>query len=295
MEVHVLKQIKFSYTFNLDNILNQDKIIDCCIGMNGEVIILAQLNEPDRYDENGIGIFPKVSSKKDNHYRIYKIFSESISKIDIQNEHFNYHFIRDLGNETYLLACARSYYYNENKYDLNAHIYDCKGEKLREFLIGDGIQDIKVTKEGTIWTSYFDEGIFGNYGWENPIGSSGLRAWDTHGNSLYSYDPANEEYSICDCYALNISEENEVWFYFYTEFYICRLTKNMNTEYWKSDISGAHMLLISYGFVLIDQGYNEQSKYELFRIENNQLKKIGVYEFLDESGYHFGWAILLFC
>ncbi|WP_176444820.1 hypothetical protein [Paenibacillus herberti] len=40
----------------------------------------------------------------------------------------------------------------------------------REFLLGDGIQSVQVTDKGIIWTSYFDEGVFGNNGWDKPIG-----------------------------------------------------------------------------------------------------------------------------
>ena len=63
-------------------------------------------------------------------------------------------------------------------YDKNGRIYTNKGKFVRDILLGDGIQTVQATSEGVIWTSYFDEGIFGNYGWDNPLGSSGLVAWD---------------------------------------------------------------------------------------------------------------------
>ncbi|WP_440117757.1 hypothetical protein [Paenibacillus sp. QZ-Y1] len=79
------------------------------------------------------------------------------------------------------------------------------GNTIREFLLGDGIQSVQVTKNGTIWTSYFDEGVFGNNGWSNPIGSQGLVAWDEHGNKLYEDHAAD----IADCYALNVVNEEQ--------------------------------------------------------------------------------------
>ena len=48
---------------------------------------------------------------------------------------------------------------------------------LSRFCLGDGIQDCVVKKDGTIITSYFDEGVFGNYGWDEPLGDCGLIAW----------------------------------------------------------------------------------------------------------------------
>ena len=68
--------------------------------------------------------------------------------------------------------------YESGKYDLNAKVFDRSGNQIREFLLGDGIQNVYVTKGNKIWTSYFDEGVYGNYGWEVPIGRNGLRAWD---------------------------------------------------------------------------------------------------------------------
>ena len=108
-----------------------------------------------------------------------------------------------------MLVGARCTYYGNDQYDLNAKVCDRDGK-----LLGDGIQSVQVTENGTIWTSYFDEGIFGNYGWSDPIGSCGMLAWDEHGNKLYE----NHAADIADCYALNVVNEDQVWFYYYTDF-----------------------------------------------------------------------------
>ena len=50
--------------------------------------------------------------------------------------------------------------------------------------------------------------MLGNYGWDNPIGSSGLNAWDRNGEVIFKNDKAD----ISDCYALNVVDDNEVWF-----------------------------------------------------------------------------------
>lgn len=39
-------------------------------------------------------------------------------------------------------------------------------------------------EDGRIVTSYFDEGIFGNFGWDQPLGASGLVVWDEQGRVL---------------------------------------------------------------------------------------------------------------
>ena len=44
--------------------------------------------------------------------------------------------------------------------DQNAWIVSRDGAVLSRFCLGDGIQDCVVKKDGTIITSYFDEGVF---------------------------------------------------------------------------------------------------------------------------------------
>ena len=50
------------------------------------------------------------------------------------------------------------------------------GELRRQFVLGDGIKHVQTTAAGDIWVGYFDEGVYGNYGWGNdpdsePIGA----------------------------------------------------------------------------------------------------------------------------
>jgi hypothetical protein len=91
------------------------------------------------------------------------------------------------------------------------------------------------------WVGYFDEGVFGNYGWggpgPEPIGAHGLvrfderleRAWD------YPYDTGFD--AICDCYALNVSAET-VWACYYTAFPVVRIIDDRVTG-WTNTASGA--------------------------------------------------------
>ena len=88
---------------------------------------------------------------------------------------FQFHYLRPAGDHFLLLGarCA----YRENGPDQNAWIVSRDGAVLSRFCLGDGIQDCVVKKDGTIITSYFDEGVFGNYGWDEPLGACGLIAW----------------------------------------------------------------------------------------------------------------------
>ena len=96
---------------------------------------------------------------------------------------FQFHFLRPVG-EHFLLLGARCAY-RENGPDTNAWIVSRDGMVRSRFCLGDGIQNCMVKKDGTIITSYFDEGVFGNYGWDEPLGSCGLIAWTSEGVPLW--------------------------------------------------------------------------------------------------------------
>ena len=146
----------------------------------------------------------------------------------------------------------------------------------------DGIQDIKVTDKNVIWTSYFDEGVFGNYGWDEPIGSCGLRAWNEEGEPVYIHDN-NDRNFICDCYALNIVSDNEVWFYYYSDFLLGNI-RGGKIDYYDPKLSGADGFLIYDRYVLFRGGYNNQDEYRLFEfVKNSYLKEKRKITFTDEN------------
>lgn len=95
-----------------------------------------------------------------------------------------------------LLAGARSVYRSVDDIEKNARVYDGEGRCIRSFCLGDGIQDLYVTPKNTIWTSYSDEGVYGNFGWDEPIGSKGLIHWDAFGEQLEWHGPEGQYYKI---------------------------------------------------------------------------------------------------
>ncbi|CAG9621542.1 hypothetical protein [Sutcliffiella rhizosphaerae] len=106
-----------------------------------------------------------------------------------------------------------------NFIERNARRYNPNGQLMEAFALGDGISKVQIDESNTIWVSYFDEGIFGNCGWDEPMGSSGLVAYSSSGEKLWGAD----EYGICDTYALNVQSSKEVYFYYYDDFYLVKL------------------------------------------------------------------------
>jgi hypothetical protein len=63
--------------------------------------------------------------------------------------------------------------------DRNGVLYDADGQVVSEHVLGDGIGHLLATSTGQVWIGYFDEGIYGNYGWgradtEEPVGAYGI-------------------------------------------------------------------------------------------------------------------------
>jgi hypothetical protein len=101
------------------------------------------------------------------------------------------------------------------------------GEAESTFTLGDGVQDVQVSRAGRIWVSYQDEGVFGNYGWgapngPAPLGSAGLVCWDTDGTKVWDFVAPDGLPAIADCYAMNVSDE-AAWACYYTDFPIARV------------------------------------------------------------------------
>ena len=93
----------------------------------------------------------------------------------------------------------------------------------REGVVGDGVEHMFTTSAGDIWVAYFDEGVFGNYGWggpgPTPIGAPGIVRFGADLSLRWSF-PMNT--SMADCYAFNV-DDHEIWACYYTEFPIARI------------------------------------------------------------------------
>lgn len=179
---------------------------------------------------------------------------------------FQFHYLRPAG-EHFLLLGARCAY-RENGPDQNAWIVSRDGAVLSRFCLGDGIQDCVVKKDGTIITSYFDEGVFGNYGWDEPLGDCGLIAWTSDGTPLWK----NEKYSIYDCYAISLDEEENLWFYYYDEF---RLVRTNFKEDFVFELpiegSGAFSVAPSGNTFLFQGGYQQRDKFYFLTAHGDRL------------------------
>lgn len=217
-------------------------------------------------------------------YRVIRKFERELYSLELKDQHWNFHFYQPIEHDYALLACARSYRHSDDKYDLNAKVFDKTGKLVREFPLGDGIQDLKVTDKNSIWTSYFDEGIFGNYGWEDPVRANGLIRWDKSGSQQYVYDQPSEHF-IDDCYAMNVIDDCEAYFYFSSDFQLAHI-QNGRIQYMPIPIEGSDGFVIYRDYILFRGGYENQNQYMLFqRQDSEQLKIISKVLFVDIDGH----------
>lgn len=243
-----------------------DSVVRISIGCDNLLYLLLSHKIPERIN----GMF--VDTKADTFYDLLILTVDWLTGELLYQRYYklgrhqmNFHFVQPLKDKILLLG-ARTYHYSDGP-ENNAVIVDKNGTIYNEMCLGDGIEDCIVTNSGQIITSYFDEGIFGNYGWDTPIGSCGLIIWEDSGTVKWQ-----AKYPIYDCYAINIDEKENLWFYFYDEFALVKTDFHSDIIF-HPEISGASgFLLTSDGrYIIFDGGYNRHFQFTSAQIKHDKL------------------------
>jgi hypothetical protein len=265
--------------------VDERNVVGFNVGPRGEVYLVLALEPLDyRTEDNGFATFPKTVPRSPQRYRVLAIREGDVElDLVIDHEPFNIHDIQPLADDL-LLVCARSTYRGPNDFDLNGRVYSRDGTFVREFLLGDGIAAIQATTRGELWASYFDEGIFGNYGWRNPVGAAGLVAWSDKGEKLYDYEADGSLGAMSDCYALNVATDEDVWCYYYTDFPLVQLREKRIASTWKVPVAGSHAFAVAPGHALFAGGYEDRDTFQLVRLGlDGVVTQIGQFELKDEG------------
>jgi hypothetical protein len=262
------RTLHISPVASLTPLIGDGELVAFNVGPDGVVYIVVALNPLDYRTTDASGAsFAKTVPMRPQRYRVVGL-SGTVPVLDvvIEEERFNIHDVQPLVDEL-LLVCARCRKRGRDDYDRNGRVYTRGGEFSREILLGDGNQSTQATSKGTIWTSFFDEGVGGNFGWRrNPVGAAGLVAWDPAGNKMYEFQPGSGLDSICDCYALNVQSEENVWLYYYTEFPLVHLHRRKIKSVWKMPVDGSDGFAVSARHALFRGGYGEHDTYRLFSL-----------------------------
>ncbi len=168
--------------------------------------------------------------------------------------------IETLPENKILIVGSRCRRNQDGTHELNAQIYSSHGIKEQEFLLGDGIRHVQSDAKGNIWVGYFDEGVYGNFGWQysgGPFGAAGLSCFSPSGQKMWDFEPPEGYEAISDCYALNVTKEG-VWAYYYTDFPIALIDSEWGVRCWRVDSPGARTFAAGDGKVLLYGGYEDR-------------------------------------
>lgn len=274
---------------SLAPLIGDGNLVAMNVGPDGLVYMVVALKPIDyRHETTEGACFAKTKPQSPQTYRVLALSgSKPIFDLVIEGEQFNIHDIQPL-KEDLLLVCGRSQYRSPTNFEKNGRIYSKSGRFIREILLGDGIQNVQTTAQGEIWVSFFDEGVFGNFGWENPVGASGLVAWDSKGGKLFEFQPAQGLDPICDCYAMNVPSDEDVWIYYYTEFPLVHLRNRKVKSVWQMPVSGSSAFAVDEKHVLFFGGYKDRNLIHLYRLLSDKNPELlASFEIRDEAGRNF--------
>ncbi|RYZ51294.1 MAG: hypothetical protein EOP49_12055 [Sphingobacteriales bacterium] len=157
----------------------------------------------------------------------------------------------------------------------NGHIYSFTGEKLRLFLIGDGVEDILVHNSRIVAT-YFDEGVVGSDGPNNE----GLAVFDFEGQLEFGFNTSAAPEMIVDCYCACRHETNRVLFYAYSELKLYELNlDNMKVKAFETprDFAGAGAVSGKGNTIILHSSYEDKESFFEWNRVSDEVRIIGSY------------------
>jgi hypothetical protein len=210
--------------------------------------------------KQGIGVFPKSRMDASHDFLLVQVDDANRTDVELPPLDVTFPLLDVFPDGRILVAGTRSRWHAEGDADINGIIIDPNTGECSRVLLGDGIEHLAIDSLGRIWVAYFDEGIYGNFGWgspgPSPIGSHGLVCFGSDGSAVWEF-PFDDEYGpISDCYALNVTAK-DVFVYFYTEFPLCRIASDFSREYWQLGLRGCHHMAIDDSRVLFSGQYDD--------------------------------------
>ncbi len=208
---------------DLSKILSGSHYIQCSCGPKHEIVLLSRDKPPWLDTERRVNSLPPFL------YRVLLLESSSWKvALALGPTQKDYDFAQPLPGGLWLLVQSRL----APDRVPNGDIFDENGTLLSSIVVGDGIEHVQTTSAGDIWVGYFDEGIYSGGKLEN----SGLVCLTEQGQPRFQYwfDVAEPNGLPCidDCYALNVSGEDEVWTSYYSNFPVVKLRRKELDKAW---------------------------------------------------------------
>jgi hypothetical protein len=261
--------------FDFTELIRGQKVIAASVGAKGDAILLTT-GFPEstgvfaRIKSHVGAIFPRTTAEAGYLGRAIRIRDGSAMVTPIELLTATFPHVQPLNDAAILVVSARCDARSATP-EQNAALYNVAGRLLRRMVFGDGIQDVQVDRQGNVWVSYFDEGVFGNFGWEEPIGAPGLLRFDESGKITWAFSPPIGCNTIADCYALNVADE-ATWICYYYDFPLVRIAVDGSAVAWKDAVTGASALAVTDESVLFFGGYgSDRLRLALQRFQRDRL------------------------
>lgn len=255
-----LGRVELSVRRRLDPVDAGDELAAVSVGPDGVAIALwASLSHPRT------GPVPA----RVTHHDPDRLSAVEIAELDISHPK-----VQPLPGGRILIVGARCQWRPEGP-ELNAVIFDANGHKVAEGTLGDGIEEFLTTPTGQIWVGYFDEGVYGNRGWEDldvpPMGSHGLTRFTDGFEAVWQYPYEAPGGPISDVYSLNLDGEIAYSCY-YTGFPLVRIEAGV-IQTWKNTASGVQAIAVSGERCAMFGGYGEdKNRLLLGRLTSNGVQ-----------------------
>ena len=224
------------------------------------------------------------SAESDTSYRVLALYEGQVTLDRVFPDlPYGLNFLQPLPGDELLFVYSRTRYRGPEDFETNGYIMALFGRLQREIFLGDGIEDMQTTSSGRIWTSYFDEGVYGSA--TQNIGASGVVAWDSDGQAVYTFEPGGGMDVIDDCYALNVASDSDTWFCYYSEFNLVHLKNERIVAFWPMPLYGSNAFAVDGNFAFFSGGYDEENTYHLFDLGNSdKAQEVATFDLYDESG-----------
>jgi hypothetical protein len=243
-----------------------DVLVSTSIGPSGEAVALwtspaglttltASTTQP------GWASFPDPRASRPVTVRVTVHRAGTATSVTIADLPLAHPIVQVLPDHRVLVVAARCRWRPDGP-DRNAIIYDTDGRLVAEGTVGDGVQHVLVSRSGHIWVGYFDEGVYGNYGWgdagaPSPVGAPGLVRFSPNLEPSWRYPTNIDESwgSISDCYALNVDGDT-AWACYYTDFPVVRVQAGTVTGWRNAVVHGARALAVADTTIAMYGGYS---------------------------------------
>ncbi len=258
---------------NINELIAGSTYVQSSIGPNQELLLLS-FDRPFPYDRGQAS--PPSGPLVYKIHRLGRAGWELAQTLGPSGK--RYSFAQPLPSGRWLLVESRAGRDN----DANADIFGDSGTILSSFHAGDGIEHVQTTAGGEIWIGYFDEGVFGG----GELGQSGLVCLNEKGQPLLQYwseiaEP-NALPSIDDCYAVNVSADDEVWVDYYSNFPLVRLRDKKLAHTWLNwPAKAVRSFAVDGNRLLMTPAYHREGPFYLTNLQDSSIEEI---QLLDSAG-----------